>query len=70
MFHSTAFKKNIHAQQQNYGKFSPKTQQCYNIKITRTNYRFTKHYILETYNPNLTELFFKLKLMYLNLVSY
>ena len=26
-FHNTAFKEKIHAQQQNYEKFSPKTQQ-------------------------------------------
>ena len=26
-FNSSAFKKNIHAQQHNYGKFSPTTQQ-------------------------------------------
>ena len=69
-FHSTAFKKNIHAQQQNYGKFLQKTQQYQNIKITSKNYRFSRHYILGTYNPNLTELILKPVLMYLNVFSY
>ena len=53
--------KNIHAQQQNYRKFLPKTQQYS---------RFLRHYILETYNPNLIELILKPVLMYLNIFSY
>ena len=61
--------KNIHAQQQSYGKFLPKTQDL-NIKITSKNYRFSRHYILGTYNPNLTELILKPVLMYLNVFSY
>ena len=40
--------KNLHAQQQNYEKFSPTTQQYSNIKIINKNFRFSKHYILET----------------------
>ena len=61
--------KNIHAQKQNYGKLLPKTQQYYNIKITSKNSRFSRHYILETYNPNLTELILKPVLMYLNVFN-
>ena len=61
---------NIHAQQQNYEKFSPTTQQYYNIKIRTKNYRFSKHYILETCNRHLRELIYKLLLMYLNVFSY
>ena len=34
------YKKSIHAQRQNYGKFSPTTQQYLNIKIINKNYRF------------------------------
>ena len=33
-------------------------------------YRFLRHYILGTYNPNLTELILKPVLMYLNVFSY
>ena len=67
-FHSTAFKKNSHAQQQNYEKFSSKTT----ILEHQNNkkYRFSKHYILETCNLNLTELIIKPVLMYLNIFSY
>ena len=42
----------------------------YNIKITSKNYKFLRHYILGTYNPNLTELILKPVLMYLNVFSY
>ena len=56
--------KNIHAQQQNYETFSPKTQQNKNIKITSKNYIFSKHNILGSFNPNLIELIFKPVLMY------
>ena len=69
-FNSSAFKKNIHAQQHNYGKFSPTTQQYYNIKIINKNFRFSKHYILETCNQHLIEIIFKPVLMYLNVFSY
>ena len=62
--------KNIHAQQQNHEKFSPKTQQYQNIKITNKNNRFSKHYILGTCNTNFTELIFKPVLMYLNVFTY
>ena len=62
--------KNIHAQQLNYGKFLPKTQQYQNIKITSKNYRFSRHYQFGTYNPNLTELILKPVLIYLNVFSY
>ena len=67
---SSAFKKNIHAQQHNYEKFSPTTQQYWTIKIINKNFRFSKHYILETCNQHLIELIFKLVLMYLNVFSY
>ena len=40
------------------------------IKITNKNYRFSKHYVLETRNPNLIELILKPVLMYLNVFSY
>ena len=63
-------KKNIHAQQHNYEKFSPTTQQYSNIKIINKNFRFSKHYILETCNQHLLELIFKPVLMYLNVFSY
>ena len=63
-------KKNIHAQQHNYEKFSPTTQQYSNIKIINKNFRFSKHYILETCNQHLIELIFKPVLMYLNVFSY
>ena len=69
-FNSSAFKKNIHAQQHNYEKFSPTTQQYSNIKIINKNFRFSKHYILETCNQHLIELIFKPVLMYLNVFSY
>ena len=62
--------KHIHFQQQKYGKFSPKTQQYYNIKITNKNIRFLKHSILETCNPKLTELIFKPVLMYVSVFRY
>ena len=62
--------KNIHAQQQNYGKFLPKTQQYKNNKITIKNYRFSRHNISGMYNPNLIELILKPVLMYLNVFSY
>ena len=39
-------------QQQNYEKFSPKTQQYQNIIITNKNYRISKLYLLGTFNPN------------------
>ena len=70
MFNSSAFKKSIHAQQHNYEKFSPTTQQYSNIKIKNKNFRFSKHYILETCNQHLIELIFKPVLMYLNVFSY
>ena len=53
----------------NYEKFSPTTQYS-NIKIINKNFRFSKHYILETCNQHLIELIFKLVLMYLNVFSY
>ena len=56
--------KNINAQQQNHEKFLPKTQQYQNIKVTSKNYRFSRHYILGTYNSNLIELILKPVLMY------
>ena len=62
--------KNIHAQQENCEEFSPTTQPYQNIKITNKNYRFSKHYILETCNRHLTELICKPVLMYLNVFSY
>ena len=62
--------KNIHAQQHNYEKFSPTTQQYSNIKIIDKNFRFSKHYILETGNQHLIELIFKPVLMYLNVFRY
>ena len=62
--------KNIHAQQHNYEKFSPTTQQYSNIKIINKNFRFSKHYILETCNQHLIELIFKPVLTYLNVFSY
>ena len=40
------------------------------MKITSKNYRFSGHYILGTYNPNLRELTLKLVLMYVNEFSY
>ena len=49
-------KKNIHAQQHNYEKFSPTTQQYSNIKIIN--------------NQPLIELIFKPVLMYFNVFSY
>ena len=58
--------KNIHAQQQNYGKFLPKTQQYY---ITSKKYRFSRHYIIGIYNSNLIELILKPVLMFLNVFS-
>ena len=63
-----AFKCN--AQQHNYEKFSPTTQQYSNIKIINKNFRFSKHYILETCNQHLIELIFKPVLTYLNVFSY
>ena len=63
-------KKNIHAQQHIDGKFSPTTQQYQNIKMISKNFRFSKHYILETCNQHLIELIFKPDLMYLNVFSY
>ena len=60
----------IHAQQHNYEKFSPTTQQYSNIKIINKNFRFSKHYILETCNQHLIELIFKPVLTYLNVFSY
>ena len=51
-------------------KFSPTTQQYSNIKIINKNFRFSKHYILETCNQHLIELIFKPVLMYLNVFSY
>ena len=69
-FNSSAFKKNIHAQQHNYEKFSPTTQQYSNIKIINKNFRFSKHYILETCNQHLIELIFKPVLTYLNVFSF
>ena len=36
----------------------------------KLKYNFLKHYILETCNPNLTELIFKPVLIYLNVFSY
>ena len=62
--------KNIYAQQHNYEKFSPTTQKYSNIKIINKNFRFSKHYILETCNQHLIELIFKPVLMYLNVFSY
>ena len=59
-----------HAQQHNYEKFSPTTQQYSNIKIINKNFRFSKHYILETCNQHLIELIFKPVLTYLNVFSY
>ena len=41
-----------------------------NIKIINKNYRFSKHYILETCNRHLIELIFKPVLMCLNVFSY
>ena len=41
------------------------TQQYSNIKMINKNFRFLKHYILETYNQHLIELIFKPVLMYL-----
>ena len=61
---------NIHAQQHNYEKFSPTTQQYSNIKIINKNFRFSKHYILETCNQHSIELIFKPVLTYLNVFSY
>ena len=58
------------AQQHNYEKFSPATQQYSNIKIINKNFRFSKHYILETCNQHLIELIFKPVLTYLNVFSY
>ena len=40
------------------------------IKIINKNFRFSKHYILETYNQHLIELIFKPVLMYLIVFSY
>ena len=51
-------------------KFSPTTQQYSNIKIINKNFRFSKHYILETCNQHLIELIFKPVLTYLNVFSY
>ena len=53
-----------------YEKFSPTTQQYSNIKIINKNFRFSKHYILETCNQHLIELIFKPVLTYLNVFSY
>ena len=39
-------------------------------EATSKNYRFLRHYILGTYNPNLIELILKPVLMYLNVFSY
>ena len=61
--------KNIHVQQQNYGKFLRKTQQHENNKITSKNYRFSRHYILGTYNLKFIESILKPVLMYLNVFS-
>ena len=69
-FNSSGFKKNIHAQQHNDEKFSPTTQQYLNIKMINKNFRFSKHYILETCNQHLIESIFKPVLMYLNVFSY
>ena len=64
-------KKNIHAQQHNYGIFfTEDTAILEQKKITSKSYRFSKHYILETCNPNLIELILKPVLMYLNVFSY
>ena len=41
-----------------------------NIKIINKNFRFSKHYILETCNQHLIELIFKPVLTYLNVFSY
>ena len=60
----------IHAQQHNYEKFSPTTQQYSNIKIINKNFRFSMHNILETCNQHLIELIFKPMLTYLNVFSY
>ena len=48
----------------------PTTQQYSNIKIINKNFRFSKHYILETCNQHLIELIFKPVLTYLNVFSY
>ena len=48
----------------------PTTQQYSNIKIINKNFRFSKHYILETCNRHLIELIFKPVLTYLNVFSY
>ena len=61
-FHSTVSKKHSCPSRE----FLPKTQQYLNNKITSKNYRFSRHYILWIYNPNLVELIFKPVLMYLN----
>ena len=50
--------KNVHAQQLNFGEFLPKTQYL-NNKITRKNYRFSRHYILRIYNPKLNRINFE-----------
>ena len=54
--------KNIHTQQQNFWKFL--------LKTTIKNYRFSRHYILEIYKPNLIELILKPMMIYLNAFSY
>ena len=51
-------------------KFSPTTQQYYNIKIINKNFRFSNHYISEMCSRHLIELIFKPVLMYLNVFSY
>ena len=40
------------------------------IRTTSKNYRFSRRYILEIYNPNWIELILNVELMYLNVFSY
>ena len=67
-FHNTEFKKtlmpNNRITENSYWKHN-------NIRSkSQAKTRFSRHYILRTYNPNLIELILKPVLMYLNVFSY
>ena len=70
LFDTSSIAQHLKTFMPNYEKFSPTTQQYSNIKIINKNFRFLKHYILETCNQHLIELIFKPVLMYLNVFSY
>ena len=69
-FQSKAFKKTFKPNKRMTENSYQKHNTIRTNKKTSKNYRFLRHNILETYNPNLTELILKPVLMYLNVFSY